>query len=65
MIGDFQATSVACVWIVSTEGEFRYQGHLYVLKAIQEKVLRDLHYLRLAVHPGEGKMYHDFSRTYW
>lgn len=53
------------VGTIGSNGELRYKGLLYVPKIMRENVLKELHHSRLAIHQGDGKMYHDLGRTYW
>ncbi|XP_028085075.1 uncharacterized protein LOC114286178 [Camellia sinensis] len=50
---------------VHTNSSVRYLDRLFVPKSMRNKVLKDFHHSRLAVHPGGTKMYRDLSRQFW
>ena len=52
-------------WAINTDGSLRYRERVMVpqLVDLREKILRELHCSRFAVHPGGTKMYHDFHRS--
>ena len=51
-------------WTVHSDGSLRYRGRVVVphLTDLREKILREFHYSRFAVHPGGMKMYQDLRR---
>ena len=51
-------------WAIHIDGSLRYRGWVVVPQSmdLREKILRDFHFSRFAVHPGGTKMYHDLRR---
>ena len=54
-------------WAIHTDSSLRYRGWIVVsqLANLREKILREFHCSRFAVHPGDTKMYHDLRRQYY
>ena len=54
-------------WTIHTDGSVRYRGRVVVpqLTDLREKILREFHCSRFAVHPGGTKMYQDHRRQYY
>ena len=52
-------------WEQSADFGLRYRGGLYVPEDCRDRVLRESHHSRLAVHPGGTKMYRDIRRNFW
>ena len=54
-------------WIVHSDGSLRYKGWVVVPHStdFREKILREFHCSRFAVHPGGTKMYQDLRRQYY
>ena len=54
-------------WTVHSDGSLRYRGRVVVphLTDLREKILREFHYSRFAVHPGDMKMYQDIRCQYY
>ena len=48
-------------------GSLRYRGRVMVLRSpdLREEILREFHYSRFVMHPGDTKMYHDLRRQYY
>ena len=46
-------------WTIHTDGNLRYRRWVMVpqLTYMRERILREFHYSRFAVHPGGTKMY--------
>src|SRR3954471_2395853 len=51
-------------WSLDQDGYLLREGKIYVPAACREKVMREHHYSRFAVHPGNTKMYNDLKRLY-
>ena len=51
-------------WAIHTDGSLRYRGRVMVPQSadMREKILKEFHYSRFAVHPSSTKMYHDYRR---
>ena len=54
-------------WAIHTDGSLRYRGRVIVPQLInlREKILREFHCSRFAVHSGGTKMYRDLCRQYY
>ena len=54
-------------WTVHTDGSLQYRGRVVVpqLTNLREKILREFHCSRFAVHPGGTKMYQDLRHQYY
>ena len=54
-------------WTIHSDDSFRYKGRVVVpqLDDLREKILKEFHCSRFAVHPGGTKMYHDLSCQYY
>ena len=54
-------------WIIHTDGSLRYRGRVVVpqLTNLREKILKEFHCSRFAVHPGGTKMYRDLRCQYY
>ena len=54
-------------WTVHADGSLRYRGQVMVpqLTDFREKILREFHCSRFAVHPGGTKMNQDLHRQYY
>ena len=54
-------------WVIHMDGSLRYRGRIVVpqLEKLREKILREFHYSRFAMHPGGIKMYHDLCHQYY
>ena len=54
-------------WAIHTDGSLRYRGRVIVpqLTNLREKILREFHCSRFAVHSGGTKMYRDLCRQYY
>ena len=46
-------------WTLHADGSLQYRGHVVVpqLTDLREKILKEIHCCRFAVHPGGTKMY--------
>ena len=51
-------------WTVHADGSLRYRGRVVVpqLTDLRDEILREFHYSRFVVHPGDTKMYQDLRR---
>ena len=51
-------------WAIHTDGRLWYRGRIVVpqLTKLREKILREFHCSRFALHPGGTKIYHDLRR---
>ena len=54
-------------WAIHTDGSLRYKGRVVVPQLIdfRDKILREFHCSRFAVHPGGTKMYYDLRHQYY
>ncbi|XP_058068512.1 uncharacterized protein LOC131217591 [Magnolia sinica] len=54
-------------WRIGTDGGLWYRGRVCVpnLQGLREEVLNAAHNSKLAIHPGNTKMYRDLKRNYW
>ena len=54
-------------WAFHIDGSLQYRGRVVVpqLTDLREKILKEFHYSRFAVHPWGTKMYHDLHRYYY
>ena len=52
-------------WEIHRDGEFRFQGRIYVPLSIRHELLEEAHHSKFAIHPGNNKMYHNIKRQYW
>ena len=54
-------------WTVRIDGSLRYRGRVVVpqLTDLREEILREFHYSRFPVHPGDMMMYQDLRRKYY
>ena len=54
-------------WTIHAYGSLRYRGRVVVPQSIdlREEILKEFHYSRFAMHPGDTKMYRDLRRQYY
>ena len=54
-------------WAIHTKGSLRYKGRVAVPQLIdlRDKILKEFHCSRFAMHPSGMKMYHDLRRQYY
>ncbi|KAM1011997.1 hypothetical protein FF1_047138 [Malus domestica] len=54
-------------WEIYEDGGLRYKERMVVPKdkRVRERVLKEAHNTRFAMHPGSNKMYQDLKRRYW
>lgn len=52
---------------VDEHGVIRYKDRLVVpfYEELRRKILNEVHYSKLSIHPGCNKMYHDLRHLYW